>query len=80
MPDNVKFLETIHGISAETKAHIARLEELISAASHGPVKLFLMEVQSTLKIQDHLISKLTEMQLEFEDRINAIADKFDPQK
>jgi hypothetical protein len=76
MTDNAKFLSMVHQSTADAERAIDFLEHLIESPLPEEVKAEFVRIQSTLKVQNLLVRRLTEENQEIEDHVTDLIKKY----
>jgi hypothetical protein len=80
MTDTFQFLNALHTLTAETQEHIAFLDDLIAADTIPMVlRARFAEVRTSLAVQDVIIRRMGDQQIEIEEALERMADKLTPQ-
>ena len=77
MTDNTKLLSVIHDLSVRADAASDLLQTWIDLTQlPGVMRVELVEIQSLIKLQSHLIRRQTEHSLEVDDKLAEIMKRF----
>lgn len=71
MADPIDFLTALHSISVRSHENVEILDTLINDTDLPPMlKTLFMEIQTTLRLQDVIIRRMGEQQVEVNDRLD----------